>query len=266
MRLFLFFVLCLWPWTPACRVQQQGRVVDAITGAGIPGADVTFGERVIQTGADGRFSVGVSAPIIQARAPGYRAVSLDAAKFLASSATLPLTPFRPKALYLSGYGIGSQSIRGAALKLIHDAKLNALVIDVKSDRGFIAYPSGSALARAVGAQQIITIPDLPALLRSLHQAGIYVIARVVTFKDNRLATARPDLAVRLQNGKLFREQYGIAWTDPTIKEAAEYNIAVAVEVVRAGFDEIQFDYLRFPDAPKAIAFAKSTTQASRLVY
>jgi hypothetical protein len=241
-----------------------GRIVDATTGAGVAGATVTLGERVLATDQQGRFeSETTSAPVL-ARAPGYLAAAMQAAAFWRGDATLRLTPFRPKALYLSFYGIGNQAIREAALSLIREAKLNAVVIDVKGDRGLIAYRSVIPLAQAVGAQRIITIPDLPALLRSLHQAGIYAIARIVAFKDDPLATARPDLAVKLAGGQLFRDREGLGWTDPSLPAVRDYNVAVGVEAARAGFDEIQFDYLRFPDAPRGIGFARPTTRASRL--
>lgn len=243
---------------------QQGRIVDAATGAGIAGATVTLGEHVMLTDQDGSFQTEATTAPVQARAPGYRAAMTQAEAFWHGDATLRLTPFRPKALYLSFYGIGSQEIRDAALKVIREAKLNAMVIDVKGDRGWIAYHSGIPLAQAVGAQRIITIPDLPALLQSLHQSGIYAIARIVTFKDDPLASARPDLAVKLQDGKLFRDREGLGWTDPSLEEVRDYNISVAVEAAHAGFDEIQFDYLRFPDTPAGTGFAKPTTQASRL--
>ncbi len=260
-------LLCLLAWASACYAQQgaqQGRIVDATTGAGIAGATVTLGERTLRTDQEGRFQSEATSAPVQARAPGYRAAAMAAAEFWQGNAMLRLTALQPKALYLSFYGVGSQAIRDAALKLIHDAKLNALVIDVKGDRGLIAYRTDIALAQAVGAQRIITVPDLPALLKSLHESGIYAIARIVAFKDDPLATSRPDLAVKLENGKLFRDRESLGWTDPSLKEVRDYNIAVAVEAARAGFDEIQFDYLRFPDAPSGIAFAKPTTQASRL--
>ncbi|HBK04462.1 MAG TPA: GTP-binding protein [Acetobacteraceae bacterium] len=263
MRGILAVLLCLLVGVPDCYA-QRGRIVDAVSGTGVDSATVTLDSRVVQADPDGYFALNGAAGPVLARAPGYRASSLTAAEVAQGVGTLKLTPFRPKALYLSMYGIGSQVLRGAALKLIHDANLNALVIDVKGDRGFIAYPTNIALAHAAGAQQVITIPDLPALLRSLHEAGLYAIARIVTFKDDPLATSRPDLAVKLQNGALFRDREGLGWTDPSAQEVADYNIAVAVEAARAGFDEIQFDYLRFPDAPKGIAFSRLTTQASRL--
>jgi hypothetical protein len=256
---WLWLLLCV----PACHA-FQGRIVDATTGAGVAEATVTLGERVVQTDQQGRFeSDTMSAPVL-ARAPGYRADGMVAAKFWQGGATLRLTPFRPKALYLSFYGIGSQVIREAALALIREAKLNAVVIDIKGDRGWIAYRSAIPLAQTIGAQRIITIPDLPGLLRSLHQDGIYAIARIVAFKDDPLATARPDLAVRLEGGQLFHDREGLGWTDPSLPGVRDYNAAIAVEAARAGFDEIQFDYLRFPDAPRGIGFARPTTRSSRL--
>lgn len=242
---------------------ENGRIVDAATGTGISDATITIGDHVVQADKDGGFhSDNINEPV-RARAPGYRAATAQAT-FWQGDATLRLTPFQPKALYLSFYGVGSQAIREAALKLIHEAKLNAVVIDVKGDRGLIAYHSGIPLAQAVGAQRVNTIPDLPALLQSLHGAGLYAIARIVTFKDDPLATARPDLAIRLVNGTPFRDRENLGWTDPTLKDVRDYNIAIAVEAARAGFDEIQFDYLRFPDSPRGVAFAKPTTEASRL--
>jgi hypothetical protein len=263
MRRLFIALLCLLVWVSAGRA-EPGRIVDAVSGAGITGATVTLGANVVQTGRDGRFEAASGTSPVQARAPGYRAATMPAEAFWHGDATLRLTPFRPKALYLSFYGIGSQAIREAALKVIRDAALNAVVIDVKGDRGLIAYHSTIPLAQAVGAQRTITIPDLPILLESLHQKGLYTIARIVTFKDDPLAAARPDLAIKLANGKLFRDREGLGWTDPSLAEVRDYDISIAVEVARAGFDEIQFDYLRFPDAPAGVGFAKPTTQAGRL--
>ena len=263
MRHLFVALACLLASASVCYA-QQGRIVDAATGIGVAGATVTIGDRVVATGADGAFQVGAPTAAMQARAPGYRAATMSAAAFRQASSILRITPFRPKALYLSFYGIGSQAIRDAAFKLIRDAQLNAVVIDVKGDRGLIAYRSAISLAQVAGAQRIITIPDLPALLQSLHASGIYAIARIVAFKDDPLATARPDLAVKLHDGRLFHDRENLGWTDPTLKEVRDYNTGIAVEAARAGFDEIQFDYLRFPDAPRGVGFAKPTTEASRL--
>lgn len=142
---------------------------------------MTIAQQVVQTDPSGIFHAADSTAAVEARAPGYRAAVLVSEAFKQNGSVLRLTPFRPKALYLSFYGIGSAAIRGAALRVMHEAGLNALVIDIKGDRGLIAYRTGIRLAQKVGAQRVITIPDLPALLRSLHQQGLYLIARIVTF-------------------------------------------------------------------------------------
>jgi hypothetical protein len=252
--------------TPA--LAQEGRVIDSVTGAGIAAATVSDGARATQTDATGHFDLPGpptgSAGRLMARAPGYRASAAMTAEVQAREGVIRLHPFRPHALYLSAYGIGSQTLRENALDLIRAGAANALVIDLKGDRGLIPYPSAIPLAQRDGARALTTIPDLAALVRSLHADGVYAIARIVVFKDNPLAAARPDLAVHLGNGAPFRDREGMVWTDPFQPEVRDYNIAVAVEAARAGFDEIQFDYVRFPDCAERLRFAGEPTQVTRL--
>jgi hypothetical protein len=73
------------------------------------------------------------------------------------------------------------------------------------------------------------------------------ISRIVVFKDNLLAQGRPDLAIHRRDGSLFRDREGLAWTNPYSRDVWNYNISIAVEAAKAGFDEIQFDYVRLPD-------------------
>jgi hypothetical protein len=254
----LFFFACAPPADAF-----EGKVVDSTTGASIADATIGIGDQTVRSDPGGRFRIDAEGERVQLRAPGYRAATITTAEARKMDGVLRLAPFLPKALYLSFYGIGSKSLREAALKLLRDAALNALVIDVKGDRGMISYRSAVPLATAVGAQRVITIPDLPDLLRMLHEAGIYVIARIVVFKDDPLATARPDLAIKEENGSVFHDREGLAWTDPFLQEVRDYNVAIAVEAARAGFDEIQFDYLRFPDTPR-LRFARPSTETSRI--
>jgi hypothetical protein len=79
-----------------------------------------------------------------------------------------------------------------------------------------------------------------------HERGIYVIGRVVVFEDPVLSSARPDLAVRTSGGSVWRDAAGLGWTNPYDKRVWEYNVGVAVAAAKAGFDEIMFDYVRFP--------------------
>ena len=241
---------------------HKGRVVDAVTGDGIAAATVSTGTVAVQTDGDGKFEITGSPSGVAARAPGYRqSGALDLAS---NGAVIKLAPFEARALYLSFYGAGSQALREPALELIRNSGglLNSVVIDVKGDRGLIAFKTGTALAREIGADKTTTIPDLPGLIKRLHSERIYAIARIVVFKDEPLGSARPDLAVKTPTGSVFHDSENLAWTDPFHREVRDYNIEIAVEAARAGFDEIQFDYLRFPDA-KNIRFSEPNTMKSR---
>ncbi|MBU4310593.1 putative glycoside hydrolase [bacterium] len=176
---------------------------------------------------------------------------------------IKLVPFTPKALYLSFYGIGDKTLRESALKLIQETELNALVIDVKGDRGMLPYKSTIPLAAEVGAQKIITVKDMSGLIKSLKEKDIYTIARIVVFKDNLLALKRPDLAVKTQSGEIWRDREDLAWVDPFKKEVWDYNINIAVEIAQYGFDEIQFDYVRFPD-PSSFQCSMPNTMENRV--
>ena len=241
-----------------------GTVVDATTGAPIADAIVTLGAGQARSDAHGRFSLhDVSAGLVRARAVGYARASLVLQTGHQLDAPIALSVLRPKAVYLSMYGIGSGTLREPVLELIETSELNALVIDVKGDRGFVPYPSATAAAMTPDARNVTTIRDLPTLVAALRARGIYTIARLVVFKDPPLASARPDLAVRWRNGTIYRDREGLAWTSPVSPEVRRYNIAIAVEAAAAGFDEIQFDYVRLPDAI-GLASALPQTPANRI--
>jgi hypothetical protein len=100
-------------------------------------------------------------------------------------------------------------------------------------------------------------------MKELRRRRIYTIARIVVFKDNPLATARRDWAVKTRSGALWHDRENLAWTDPFNKEVWDYNIAIAVEAAKLGFDEIQFDYVRFPDRLDLV-YAKPNTMHNRV--
>jgi hypothetical protein len=239
------------------------RVVDAHTRAPIAGAIVTDGEHEVRTDAHGQFSLSPQAARVGVRAYGYARTQVDAGTLRRPNAEVSLTPFKPRALYLSMFGVASGPLRNAALRIADTTEINAFVIDIKGDRGYIAYHTANALAEQAGAQKVITIRDLPVLAASLHEHGLYAIARIVVFKDNLLASARPDLAVRRGGGAIYHDREGLAWADPFNRDVWAYNIAVAVDAARAGFDEVQFDYVRLPDAP-GLALPQGRSQAARL--
>jgi len=240
-----------------------GRMVDASTRAPLADAIVTLGDLTLRTNRDGTFEINGPGDSIGFRAYGYMRESLPASEFTTGRRDVALTAFQPKALYLSFYGIGSAKLRESALGLIDTMQLNAVVVDVKSDRGMIPYRSSVALTEQVGAERITTIPDARGLLDRLHREHLYAIARIVVFKDDLLARARPELAVKRENGNIFKDREDSGWTDPFNTEAWNYNIAIAVEAASLGFDEIQFDYVRFPDE-SGLVFSMPNTMGNRL--
>jgi hypothetical protein len=123
--------------------------------------------------------------------------------------------------------------------------LTALELDVKEETGKVGFRRGApALAKAIGAAQAFYDPRDAA--RKAEAAGVYLIGRVVVFQDPVLATSRPELAVQRSDGSVWTNGAGLAWTNPYDRRVWDYNVDVAVAAVKAGFDEIMFDYVRFP--------------------
>jgi hypothetical protein len=196
--------------------------------------------------------------------PGYEKATVTARK---DPLEVVLKPQTIKAAYLTYYGVMDRTIRTRVLALVDKTELNAVVIDVKGDRGWILYKTEVPLALQIGAQGPAVYKDFDNVLADLKARGVYTIARIVTFKDNVLATARPDLAIiDTRTGKPWIDNEKLAWVDPFREETWAYNIAIAQEAVRKGFDEVQFDYVRFPTDGKlsAAKYAKPNTRETRL--
>jgi hypothetical protein len=241
--------------------EVSGRVIDTQTGHAIPNAIVTSGAITTRTNANGVFDFQSDEKNIAARAYGYGRASAAINDQRPTDITLKLSAMTPHAVYLSFWGVSSAAVREPVLRLVGTTPVNAVVIDVKGDLGYISYRTSAPTASQIGSVKTVTIPDIRALIDGLHQRGIYAIARIVTFKDNVLAVADPALQVRM-NGKLWRDREGLAWCDPFQKKVWDYNISLAVDAAKSGFDEIEFDYVRFPDA-KGIQFSQESTEESR---
>jgi hypothetical protein len=239
----------------------SGTVFDAETGKPINGAIVTLGPKVTRADSHGKFQLDGAGTIVQARAYGYGRAQVTADVRDAKPLELRLKSITPHAVYVSYWGIGTASVREPVLKLAESTPVNAVVIDMKGDLGFLSFKTGVPLAAEIGAQKISTISDVHTLLDRLHKQGLYTIARIVTFKDNVLCTARPGWAVH-KDGKVFKDREGLTWCDPFVPEVQNYNIDLAVEAAKAGFDEIEFDYVRFPDT-KGVEFSQPSTEESR---
>jgi hypothetical protein len=178
--------------------------------------------------------------------PGYEKVTLEPTS-VSEPLEIVLLPYVVKAAYLTYFGVADRGIRGRVLELLARTELNAVVIDVKGDRGWIPYRTEVQAALGAGAQGPVIIKDFEGLVVDLKSRGVYTIARIVTFKDNVLARHRHDLAIiNTRTGQPWVDRENLAWVDPFREEVWAYNLEIAKEAVRKGFDEIQFDYVRFP--------------------
>jgi hypothetical protein len=220
-------------------------VRDAVTGRPIRGATITQGTAEATSDDHGHVALTAIEPgaLALVRAPGYQRRWLP----LKPEATIALVPHVVKAVYLTYYGVGDRAIREQVLDLVERTELNAVVIDIKGDRGFIPYETAVPLAMDTAGRGPVRIRDFDGLLEGLKRRGVYTIARVVAFKDNVLAQERPGWAVLdARTGRPWLDRERLAWLDPFVEEAGNYIIAVAREAALKGFEEIQFDYLRFP--------------------
>jgi hypothetical protein len=151
-----------------------------------------------------------------------------------------------KAIYLTGWSAGNPTKIKYLLNLATTTEINAVVIDIKDYSGYVGYNIKVPEVEKYKAKEI-RISQINRLIKQLHDAGIYVIARITIFQDPRLALARPDLTVKSKKtGNSWQDKKGLSWIDPAAEEAWNYNIAIAKEASQRGFDELNFDYIRFP--------------------
>ena len=167
------------------------------------------------------------------------------------------TPDVIKAVYLTSWSAGRKSKIDYVINLAKTAGVNAVVIDIKDYSGYVFYDSKLPAVIEYGAKKR-RIPDINSLINELHKENIYVIARIVVFQDPVLAQNRHDLAIYqkdaislflsrfLASVSLWLDNLKLAWVDAASEEVWDYNINIAKEVSEMGFDEINFDYIRFP--------------------
>lgn len=152
-------------------------------------------------------------------------------------------PVKVKGIYVSGPVAGIARMDDL-IELVDQTELNAMVIDIKNDEGKVTYRMQSEQVLEIGAG-VGYIPDIEALVKKCKEKGIYLIARIVAFRDPYLAEQRPEWAVHTKNGEIFRDKSGLAWVNPYERGVWDYLVEIASEAAAVGFDEIQFDYIRF---------------------
>jgi hypothetical protein len=142
--------------------------------------------------------------------------------------------------------------------------LNTIVLDLKDESGAVAFsPAEDSLADQIGATGNYYRPS--AVARELHANDVYLIGRISVFEDPVLSAKRPDMAVQRSDGTSWLDSSGFGWSNEYDKRVWEYNVSIAKTAAKAGFDEIQFDYVRFPSpASTAVWPGKNGTQATAI--
>jgi hypothetical protein len=172
------------------------------------------------------------------------------------------TPKPLRAIYMTACVAGIPSLRNNLVKIADDTEINAIVIDIKDYTGTISFePENPALKDFVTKNCIVR--DMKDFIQTLHEKDMYVIGRITTFQDPFFAKREPEVAVKRESdGGIWADRKGINYLDPGAKKVWDHVVSIANESYAIGFDEINFDYIRFPSDGnmKDISFPVSGTE------
>ncbi len=209
-------------------------------GKGIPGVLIKRGDSVTTTDADGAFELDSAQPgLVEIGRPGWATVEV-ALEEGQRSLDAVLEPFVVRGMRVSPAAAGDAERYATLLGLADESVVNTLVFDTKNEKGAVRYES-----QVSGAAMLI-VYNTERVLSQAKELGLYTITRIVTFQDAPRARNFPETAIRDLDGEIWVDAAGQAWTDLTNPASWEYPIALGVEACRLGFDEIQYDYVRFP--------------------
>ena len=155
------------------------------------------------------------------------------------------TPEPLKAIYMTSWVAGTKDWREKLVDFVKQTELNSIIIDVKDYTGFISFDTEDEFIKSLDAEEI-RVPDMKEFIEHLHDNGIYAIARITVFQDPVYAKKFLDQAVQRKNGTLWKDRKGLSFIDPSSEKHREYIVRIAKASERAGFDELNFDYVRFP--------------------
>jgi hypothetical protein len=172
-----------------------------------------------------------------------------------------------RALYVNRWASQSKRRMVKLIAAADSTEINAFVIDMKDEFGLNYKTTDAGFAKNAGTAA--KVANLQTLLDTLKAHNILPIARIVVFKDSVTARVRPEWTIRKKDGSTWRDKKGIAWVNPYHHELWDYNIGVAEELVKAGFGEVQFDYIRFPEPypslpPQVFPDAKGVAKADAI--
>ena len=240
----------------------SGILVDKNSLQPIKNALVINGSITTKSDLHGSFTIENNTSTLHIKAYGYRPLEIETES---RKKRFTLEPIKVKALYLTFWGASNNSgTLKNILKLIEETQANAIVVDVKNAFGSTSFLTSFKQANRYGAQKHRTNRNIQKFIATMKQHHIYTIARIATFKDEIQASHNPKYALkRKDNGLIWRNDDNMAWVDPFDKRSHNYTIRIAEEAAKVGFDEINFDYIRFP-AKSGLRFSKKNNQKNRV--
>jgi len=156
------------------------------------------------------------------------------------------TPEAVKGIYMTACVAGTPSFRKKLVKLVEETELNSLVIDIKDYTGTISFNTDNPALSDIRGDGC-RAQDMREFIASLHEKGIYIIGRITVFQDPYFTKIRPDLAVKRESdGKVWKDYKGISFIDAGAQDFWEYIVELSKESYAVGFDELNYDYIRFP--------------------
>lgn len=165
-------------------------------------------------------------------------------------------PDQIRAIYLTGCVAGSPVWRKEIIPMMRDLNLNAVIFDIKDYSGYVSYKMPE-LEEVIGsgADTKTCIRNIDEVLREFHSNNIYVIGRITVFQDPVFARTHPELALKNNlTGALWKDNKGLEWLDPASESVWTYVESISMDALARGFDEVNFDYIRFPsDGPLSLA-------------
>jgi len=239
----------------------SGVIVDKDTLEPINNAIVSDSVHSVRSDENGSFNIQSDEYTYHVKAYGYRPFEFGSDD---NETTLKVEAINVKALYLTFWGanIKSKTLK-RILKIIDEKNVNAVIVDVKNEYGSTSYKTAFKQANSYGAWHQRTIKNIDLFMALMKEKNIYTIARIVTFKDELQASHNVDYAIKKADGSVWRNHDEMAWVDPFDKRAHNYTISIAEDAAKVGFDEINFDYIRFP-AKSKLKYSKENTQENRI--
>jgi len=156
------------------------------------------------------------------------------------------TPNAVKAIYMTSWVAGTHDMRERLVRIADETEVNSLIIDIKDYSGHISFEVQDSVLKNIGAEEV-RIPSIKEFIGYLHDKDIYVIGRITVFQDPFYTNARPNVAVKKESDKTVWKDYkGLSFVDVGAQEYWDYIIALSKESYAVGFDELNFDYIRFP--------------------